>query len=161
MNPRTSATAWRLQNPPAMKTLALTFALLLPLAVHAEPLSLTNTEQTASLDRALKMRTTGAILTSVGIITTIASQVLLAFAIISGPGPEHGDFRHTALPEHVPLIGAAAATVAAGNAMLGTGLGLWGTANHRIRDARRARTTARLGLSATPTSGTATFNLSF
>lgn len=140
------------------------FVLLFPPAAHPdEPLSRTAPtkitspaipDRVVALQRAQRMRRDGIVLSSVGLATTLASQVLLAFAYLSLPFDLGTDHRSSALPEFPALAASCSLSLVLGNALLGSGLGLWGTANHRIRD-------LRLGLSASAMGGAASLSIRF
>jgi hypothetical protein len=99
--------------------------------------------------RAISLRNAGIGLFAVGLTVTLVSQVLLGFAFAAKGTPGNADVRHYDLPEYPALVASSAVTIAVGNLMLGSGLVLWGTGNHRAHDAQ-----ARLRVSASGLSGT-------
>jgi hypothetical protein len=120
-------------------------------AAHAEPrlpLLAGSDDPVANAD-AQAMRGTGIGLFVGGLTVTLASQVFTAFAVLSSgcfePRPQCGTDEMRRQNQDWTI--AAAVTTVAGNAMLATGLGLWGTANGRLKHARSRGT---LGFAPTP-----------
>ena len=121
-----------------------------PQLVHAPP-----PPDLADADEARSERATGIGLFAGGLAVTIVSQVLTGVAIGFSMCPDPADGGCASHPDLSSYIIGAAVSTVAGNAMLATGLALWGIGNHRLKKARLA------GLALAPSRDGATASLSF
>jgi hypothetical protein len=107
----------------------LILATLLGGVARAQPptLPLVPEKDQEMAENARTLRATGIGLFVGGLVVSVGSLVLSAMAFAGGDERMNGPHAWTI---------AAASTVVAGNAMLATGLGLWGVGNHRLKLAR-------------------------
>src|SRR4051812_38826659 len=105
----------------------LILATLLGGVASAEPLPLLPEKGQELAENARTLRATGIGLFVGGLVVSVGSLVLSAMAFAGGDERMYGPHAWTI---------AGASTVVAGNAMLATGLALWGVGNHRRKLAR-------------------------